>query len=262
MTYKKIIKWLLVVLFVFGVITSFFGFFHGWPEDRQWKEDHKNVPVLTEQVNSLKAMDTPEWSDKEITVKKVEVDTLKARADKKKANAEKLIEKKAKLSKTSKAAQALQTEIDGLKAEVDSININIAQLNNAINLNKYQKDLAAAEERIATGNTSVDTILYSTYVMVALVLIALIIIIFVINSINNPFSLVKLLIAIGIIGGLVYGAWTLAPGDMIQSETMSADQISHADLKMTDTVLYLAYLLFGGTIVALITTWIVGAVRK
>ena len=39
-------------------------------------------------------------------------------------------------------------------------------------------------------------------------------------------------------------------------------QISIADLKMTDTVLYLAYLFFGGAIVALITSWIVGAVRK
>jgi hypothetical protein len=43
---------------------------------------------------------------------------------------------------------------------------------------------------------------------------------------------------------------------------MSADDITETQLKMTDTVLYLAYLLFGGTIVALLTTWIVGAVRK
>jgi hypothetical protein len=98
--------------------------------------------------------------------------------------------------------------------------------------------------------------------MVALVILSLIVVIFIINSINNPFSLVKLLIGILIIGGLIFGAWALAPGDMIQSETMTADQITETDLKMTDTVLYLAYLFFGGTIIALITSWIIGAVRK
>jgi hypothetical protein len=260
MTYKKIIKWLLVVLFVFGVITSFFGFFHGWPEDTQWKKDHKDVPVLKEQIAALEALDTPEWSGKVLEDKKKEVKTL---SDSAKMMAGKVETLNTEILKAKKSAKpALEAEKEVLKAKVDTINMKIASLNNAINLDKYKTDLAAAEERIATGNTSVDTILYTTYVMIALVILSLITIIFVINSINNPFSLVRLLIGIAVIGGLVYGAWALAPGDMIQSETMSADQISHADLKMTDTVLYLAYLLFGGTIVALLTTWIVGAVRK
>ena len=98
--------------------------------------------------------------------------------------------------------------------------------------------------------------------MMGLVLLALIVIIFIINGMNNPMSLVKILVAIVIIGGLIAAAYAIAPGDMIQSETLTPDQISAGDLKMTDTVLYLAYLLFGGTIVALVTSWIVGAFRK
>ena len=73
---------------------------------------------------------------------------------------------------------------------------------------------------------------------------------------------VKILLTILVIGGLVAGAYALAPGDMIQSETLTPDQISTGDLKMTDTVLYLAYLMFGATLVALVTSWVVGAVRK
>ena len=118
------------------------------------------------------------------------------------------------------------------------------------------------EARIKEGETSVNVILYSTYAMMALVLVSLLVIILVMNGITNPMSLVKLLVVVVVLGGLVIGAYTLAPGTMIQSETLTPDQISIADLKMTDTVLYLAYLFFGGAIVALITSWIVGAVRK
>lgn len=260
MTYKKIIKWLLVVLFVFGAITSFFGFFHGWPEDTQWKEDHAKVPVLKADIETLKANGTPEWSGDILEEKKAEVASLSETAVKMAAKVDSLNAVIAKARKSAKAE--LEAEKEELKAKVDIINAEIATLNAAINLDKYQTELAEAEARIETGSTSVDTILYSTYVMISLVILSLIVIIFIINSINNPFSLVKLLIGILVIGGLVFGAWALAPGDMIQSETMTADQISATDLKMTDTVLYLAYLLFGGTIVALVTSWIVGAVRK
>jgi hypothetical protein len=262
MTYKKIIKWLLVVLFVFGAITSFFGFFHGWPEDTQWKEDQAKVPVLKADIETLLANGTPEWSGKILEDKKVEVKKLSATAVKMAAQVDSLNTLIGKAKKSAKAT--LEAEKETLKAKVDTINVEIANLNAAINLDKYKTELAEREERINTGNTSVDTILYSTYVMIAMVIISLIVIIFIINSINNPFSLVKLLIGIGVIAGLVIGAWAIAPGplDPIQSETMSADEISAFDLKMTDTVLYLAYLLFGGTILALITSWIIGAVRK
>ena len=75
-------------------------------------------------------------------------------------------------------------------------------------------------------------------------------------------NFIVIAVVVLVVGGLVAGAYALAPGSMIQSETLTPDQISYADLKMTDTVLYLAYLFFGGAIVALITSWIVGAVRK
>ena len=165
-------------------------------------------------------------------------------------------ELKAKLEKQFKA------EFDSLTAEITNINLQVSEYKQAVELNKHKTELAEVEARIKEGETSVNVILYSTYAMMALVLTALLVIILVMNGLTNPMSLVKLLVVVVVLVGLVVGAYTLAPGTMIQSETLTPDQISIADLKMTDTVLYLAYLFFGGAIVALITSWIVGAVRK
>lgn len=265
MTYRKIFKWLLAVLFVFGVITSFFGFINGWPSDEVWKNDHSQATELPKVIAAMEEAGVPVMSSSELDAKKAEVAQLTAEA---KTYSEKTTAMKAEIdaAKTKAAKAKLEAkykdEFNELTAKVTEINAQISEYKQAVELNKHKEELAQVQERIAQGDSSVNVILYSTYAMMAIVLIALCVIIFVINGMNNPMSLVKLLIGLAVIVGLVVGAWALAPGTMIQSETLTPDQISLTDLKMTDTVLYLAYLLMGGTFVALITSWIVGAVRK
>lgn len=265
MTYKKIFKWLLAILFVIGVITSAFGFINGWPDSEVWKNDHAKAAELPQVIAAMEENGVPVMSSSELEAKKADVANL---AEIAKAYSERTTAIKAEIDGAkNKAAKAkleaeYKAEFDSLTAEITLVNAQISEYKQAVELNKHKEELAEVEARIAQGNTSVNVILYSTYIMMAIVLAALLIIIFVVNGINNPMSLVKVLAAIVVIVGLIAAAYAIAPGDMIQSETLTPDQISAGDLKMTDTVLYLAYLLFGGTIVALVTSWIVGAFRK
>ena len=265
MAYKKIFKWLLVALFVAGVLTSSYGFINGWPEDEVWKNDHSQATELPQVIASMEESGVPVMSASELEARKVELDALtkvantyseRTNAIKAEITAAKSKAAKAKLEKKYKA------EFDSLANEVAMINAQVAEYKQAVELNKYKKTLEEVNARIASGSASVDTILMTTYGMMFIALLSLAIIIFVINGINSPMSLVKILGVLVAIVALVFGAYAIAGGEMIQSETLTPDQISAADLKMTDTVLYLAYLFFGATLVALVTSWIVGAVRK
>lgn len=265
MAYKKVFKWLLVVLFVVGVLTSAYGFINGWPEDEVWKNDHAQAAELPQVIASMQESGVPVLSASELETRKAEVAALSADA---KSYTERTSAIKAEIDAAkNKAAKAkleakYKAEFDSLTAQVTEINLQISEYKQAVELNKYMNTLDEINERIASGSASVNTILWATYGMMFATLLALLVIIFVINGLNSPMSLVKILLTILVIGGLVAGAYALAPGDMIQSETLTPDQISTGDLKMTDTVLYLAYLMFGATLVALVTSWVVGAVRK
>lgn len=266
MTYSKIFKWLLAALFVIGVITSAYGFINGWPSDEVWKNDHAQATELPQVIAAMEEAGVPVMSSSELDAKKAEVAQLTEVA---KGYSKRTEEIKAEIDKAgknknlkAKLEKEFKAEFDSLSTEIANINLQVSEYKQAVELNKHKATLAEVEARIAQGESSVNVILYSTYAMMALVLISLLVIIIIMNGINNPMSLVKLLVVVIVLGGLIAGAYALAPGSMIQSETLTPDQISFADLKMTDTVLYLAYLFFGGAILALITSWIVGAVRK
>lgn len=265
MTYTKIFKWLLAGLFVIGVITSAFGFINGWPSDEVWKNDHAQAAELPKVIAAMEEAGVPVMSSSELETKKAEVAQLTAEAktytERTNAIKAEIDAAKSKTAKKNLEAQ-YKAEFDELTAKVTEINLQVSEYKQAVELNKHKTELAEVEARIAEGETSVNVILYATYAMMGLVLLALLTIIIVMNGLSNPMSLVKLAVVVLVVGGLVAGAYALAPGSMIQSETLTPDQISYADLKMTDTVLYLAYIFFGGAIVALITSWIVGAVRK
>ena len=106
----------------------------------------------------------------------------------------------------------------------------------------------------------VDLILYGAYAFAGLTILAVAFGVFVIGSMNNPKSLVKLLIGLVAIVVVVGAAWVLAPGT--PAIGYMGDPVSDFNLKLTDASLILTYLLFGGTIGALIVGWIVGATRK
>ena len=112
----------------------------------------------------------------------------------------------------------------------------------------------------SNGNAPVDNILYCAYAFAAVAIIAVLFGVVVIGGMNNPKSLLKLLLGLVAIVAIVAVAYVLAPGT--PAVGYLGEPVSDGTLKLTDTVLNLTYLLFGGAIVALVVGWIVSATRK
>ena len=112
----------------------------------------------------------------------------------------------------------------------------------------------------SNGNAPVDNILYWAYAFAAIAMLAVVIGVVVIGGINNPKSLLKLVLGLVAVGAIVAVAYVLAPGT--PAVGYLGDPVSDGTLKLTDTVLNLTYFTFGLSILALIVGWIVGAVRK
>ena len=110
------------------------------------------------------------------------------------------------------------------------------------------------------GNAPVDVMLYCAYAYALIAILAVAFGVVVIGGINDPKSLLKLGIGLAAIAAIVAGAYLLAPGT--PAVGYLGEPVSDGTLKLTDTVLNLTYLLFGGSIVALIAGWIIGATRK
>ena len=112
----------------------------------------------------------------------------------------------------------------------------------------------------SNNNAPVDNMLYCAYAFVAITIAAVLTGVVVIGGINDPKSLLKLLIGLIGIVAVVAVAYLLAPGT--PAVGYLGDPVSDATLKMTDTFLNLTYFLFGGALLALVVGWIVGATRK
>ena len=112
----------------------------------------------------------------------------------------------------------------------------------------------------SNGNAPVDTMLYCAYAYAAIAILAVLFGVVVIGGINNPKSLLWLFIGLVVIAAIVAGAYLLAPGT--PAVGYLGEAVSDGTLKLTDTILNLTYLLFGGSILALIAGWIIGATRK
>ncbi|MBR5836353.1 MAG: hypothetical protein IKY66_09365 [Bacteroidales bacterium] len=112
----------------------------------------------------------------------------------------------------------------------------------------------------SNGNAPVDNILYCAYAFAAIAIAAVLLGVLVIGGINNPKSLVKLVLGVVAIAAVVAVAYVLAPGT--PAVGYLGEPVSDGTLKLTDTILNLTYLLFGGAVVALVVGWVVGATRK
>ena len=112
----------------------------------------------------------------------------------------------------------------------------------------------------SNGNAPVDNILYCAYAFAAIALLAVVIGVVVIGGINNPKSLLKLVLGLVAVGAIVAVAYVLAPGT--PAVGYLGEPVSDGTLKLTDTVLNLTYFTFGLSILALVVGWFVGAVRK
>jgi len=110
------------------------------------------------------------------------------------------------------------------------------------------------------GNAPVDNILYCAYAYAGITILAVVFGVVVIGGMNNPKSLLKLLVGLVAVVAVVALAYVLAPGT--PAVGYLGEPVSDATLKLTDTFLNLTYFLFGGAILALIAGWIIGATRK
>ena len=111
----------------------------------------------------------------------------------------------------------------------------------------------------SNGNAPVDNMLYCAYAFAAITILAVLFGVVVIGGMNNPKSLLKLLAGLVAIAAIVAVAYVLAPGT--PAVGYLGEPVSDGTLKLTDTVLNLTYLLFGGALLALVVGWIVGATR-
>ena len=93
MLYRKIFKWLLVFLFIVGVITSAFGFINGWPETKKWANDQKLAEELPVVIQDLKTSGAEELTKGELDQMKEEIATLTATAKEKLAASNAISEK-------------------------------------------------------------------------------------------------------------------------------------------------------------------------
>ena len=112
----------------------------------------------------------------------------------------------------------------------------------------------------SNGNAPVDNMLYCAYAFAGVALLAVVFGVVVIGGINNPKSLLKMLLGLVAIAAIVAVAYVLAPGT--PAVGYLGEPVSDGTLKMTDTLLNLTYFLFGGAILALVVGWIIGATRK
>ena len=110
------------------------------------------------------------------------------------------------------------------------------------------------------GNAPVDNMLYCAYAFALTTILAVVFGVVVIGGINNPKSLLKLVLGLVAGGAVIAVAYVLAPGT--PAIGYLGNPVSDGTLKLVDTVLNLTYFLFGGALLALVAGWIIGAIRK
>ena len=112
----------------------------------------------------------------------------------------------------------------------------------------------------SNGNAPVDNMLYCAYAFALTTLLAVVFGVVVIGGINNPKSLLKLLLGLVAGGAVIAVAYVLAPGT--PAIGYLGNPVSDGTLKLVDTVLNLTYFFFGGALLTLVVGWIIGAIRK
>lgn len=106
----------------------------------------------------------------------------------------------------------------------------------------------------------VELALGCAYAFLAIAILAVVLGVVVIGGINNPKSLLKLVVGLVVIAAIIGVAYVLAPGT--PAVGYLGEPVSDMTLKLTDTMLNLTYLLCGGAILSLIVGAFVSATRK
>jgi hypothetical protein len=102
---------------------------------------------------------------------------------------------------------------------------------------------------VANNALASETILNFAYIMIVLAVLSIIVGV-VIGGMHDPKSLMRLGISLLIIAAICFVVYLIAPGTPAQG--LITEQPSDGVLKLTDTVLYLAYILSALAVVAII----------
>ena len=107
--------------------------------------------------------------------------------------------------------------------------------------------------------TAVEMMLFWAYAMLAIALIAVLCIGLIVSATTNPKSLIRIGVALVCAAGLCVVAYLLASGKQPLGFTGTKPP-TDGELKLTDTVLNLTYILGGGAIVAIIAGEIISGI--
>lgn len=299
MKYDKIFKWLLVVLFVLGLAVMAFCLVKS-PTHDEWALAVKDLKVfqgdaesmeaafanaeerlandqkaLAEEQNNLVALieelaQTGIISVAGMDVKADPMAAAKAAVD----NAQKPV-KALNDSLANKANKFTSRERKAIEAEIANLNKELKpvdQLINQYNIVKMTKESVEGQdsyikttketyENLGSMEKPIDSILAFAGITIFIAFIAVIIGVFVIGGINNPKTLLKLFLGIVLVVGIIIAAYFLAKGGRPAAlpETV---MVTDGQLKLTDTMLNLTYLLVGCSFLSLVVAWIIGATRK
>lgn len=113
---------------------------------------------------------------------------------------------------------------------------------------------------VAEDNGAVDPLLNWAYIMFGLAVACVIIVGLIVAAMNDPKSLIKLLIGLIVVAAICFVVYLVSPGVLPQG--FHGEIPSDGTLKLTDTIMNLTCLAGGLAILAIVFGEIFGAVRN
>ena len=112
----------------------------------------------------------------------------------------------------------------------------------------------------ANDGRGVENLLRWAYVMLGIAVCAAIIVSAIVSFINNPKSIIKLLIGLVAVAAVCFVVYLVSKGN--PAVGLTVDQPSASTLKLTDTILNLTYLVGGVAIASIIIGEVISAIRN
>ena len=112
----------------------------------------------------------------------------------------------------------------------------------------------------ANDGRGVENLLKWAYVMLGIAVCAAIIVSAIISFINNPKSIIKLLIGLVAVAAVCFVVYLVSKGN--PAVGLTVEQPSASTLKLTDTILNLTYLVGGVAIASIVIGEVISAIRN
>ena len=112
----------------------------------------------------------------------------------------------------------------------------------------------------ANDGRGVENLLRWAYVMLGIAVCAAIIVSAIISFINNPKSIIKLLIGLVAVAAVCFVEYLVSKGN--PAVGLTVEQPSASTLKLTDTILNLTYLVGGVAIASIVIGEVISAIRN